>query len=200
MAAPIIRRASPRSTTNGVADIAALIRYAFDQSSGRPVILACASMGGFICQGISRDEQAVRYLKGMALLGGPPDPESAEMASGKAQAAHLFRAWRQRQRLQVRESGSGLSQVEGRAVPDPVHAVCDGQPRHAHPDGRLEKGPEFSADWPLKCWLLTKVLNQNLSFAYQFMQDMSKNSFPNRRRPRFCCSEPNGEEIFADDA
>lgn len=60
---------------NGVADIAALIRYAFDQSPGRPVILACASMGGFICQGISRDEQAVRYLKGMALLGGPPDPE-----------------------------------------------------------------------------------------------------------------------------
>ncbi len=59
----------------GVADIAALIRYAFDRSSGRPVILACASMGGFICQGISRDEQAVRYLKGMAQLGGPPHPE-----------------------------------------------------------------------------------------------------------------------------
>jgi hypothetical protein len=58
---------------NGVADIAALIRYASDQSSGRPVILACASMGGFICQGISRDKQTVRYLKGMVLLGGPPD-------------------------------------------------------------------------------------------------------------------------------
>jgi pimeloyl-ACP methyl ester carboxylesterase len=59
---------------SGVADIAALIRYASDQSSGRPVILACASMGGFICQGVSRDKQTVRYLKGMVLLGGPPDP------------------------------------------------------------------------------------------------------------------------------
>ncbi|WP_425374214.1 alpha/beta hydrolase [Neorhizobium lilium] len=61
----------------GVADIAALIRYAFEQSSGRPVILACASMGGFICQGISRDAEAVRYMKGMAILGGPPDPQLA---------------------------------------------------------------------------------------------------------------------------
>ncbi len=58
----------------GVADISALIRYSSQQSSGRPVILACASMGGFICQGISRDTEAVRYLKGMVLLGGPPDP------------------------------------------------------------------------------------------------------------------------------
>lgn len=57
----------------GVADIAALIRYAFDRSSRRPVILACASMGGFICQGVSRDAETVHYLKGMALLGGPPD-------------------------------------------------------------------------------------------------------------------------------
>jgi len=58
----------------GFADVAALIRYAFEQSSGRPVILACASMGGIICQHISRDKEAVRYLRGMALLGGPPDP------------------------------------------------------------------------------------------------------------------------------
>jgi dienelactone hydrolase len=57
----------------GVADIAALTRYAFDQSAGRPVVLACASMGGFICQGISRDAAAVRTLKGMVILGGPPD-------------------------------------------------------------------------------------------------------------------------------
>ncbi len=58
----------------GFADIAALIRYAFEQSSGRPVILACASMGGIICQHISRDKEAVRYLEGMAVLGGPTDP------------------------------------------------------------------------------------------------------------------------------
>lgn len=59
----------------GVADIAALIRYAFEQSGGRPVILACASMGGLICEGISRNAEAVRDLKGMVLLGGPPDPD-----------------------------------------------------------------------------------------------------------------------------
>ncbi len=59
----------------GVSDIAALVRYAFEQSGGRPVVLACASMGGFICQGISRDPETVRYLKGMVLLGAPPDPQ-----------------------------------------------------------------------------------------------------------------------------
>jgi pimeloyl-ACP methyl ester carboxylesterase len=58
----------------GAADIAALIRYAFEQSSGRPVILACASMGSIICQHISRSAETVRYMKGMAILGGPPDP------------------------------------------------------------------------------------------------------------------------------
>lgn len=74
----------------GVADIAALIRYASDQSSGRPVILACASMGGFICQGISRDKQAVGYLKGMALLGGPPDPELPKSALAKRRLPIYF--------------------------------------------------------------------------------------------------------------
>ena len=59
----------------GVADVAALIRLAFEQSGGRPLVLACASMGGFICQGISRDAKTVRFLKGMVLLGAPPDPQ-----------------------------------------------------------------------------------------------------------------------------
>ncbi|WP_037088532.1 dienelactone hydrolase family protein [Rhizobium sp. CF080] len=74
----------------GVADIAALIRYASDQSSGRPVIVACASMGGFICQGISRDAQAVRYLRGVALLGGPPDPELPKSALAKRKLPIYF--------------------------------------------------------------------------------------------------------------
>ncbi len=74
----------------GVADIAALIRQAFEQSSGRPVILACASMGGFICQGISRDAEAVRYLKGMALLGGPPDPQFATTPLAKLKLPLYF--------------------------------------------------------------------------------------------------------------
>ncbi|MFD1744331.1 alpha/beta hydrolase [Rhizobium helianthi] len=58
----------------GASDVAALIRYVFELSSGRPVILACASMGNFICQNISRDKEAVRYLKGFAIMGGPADP------------------------------------------------------------------------------------------------------------------------------
>jgi dienelactone hydrolase len=57
----------------GAADVGALTRYAFEQSGGRPVILACASMGGIICQNIVRDRDTVRYLGGMVLLGGPPD-------------------------------------------------------------------------------------------------------------------------------
>ncbi|MBW9087476.1 alpha/beta fold hydrolase [Rhizobium wenxiniae] len=57
----------------GAADVGALLRHAFEQSSGRPVILACASMGGIVCQNIVRDREAVRYLGGMVLLGGPPD-------------------------------------------------------------------------------------------------------------------------------
>jgi predicted esterase len=59
---------------NGAADIAALIRHVFELSRGHPVILACASMGGFICQSVSRDKEAVRYLKGLVFMGGPPDP------------------------------------------------------------------------------------------------------------------------------
>jgi len=70
---------------NGAADIAALIRYASEQSGGRPVILACASMGGLICEGISHDSEAVRDLRGMVLLGAPPDSglPSSPMAKRK---------------------------------------------------------------------------------------------------------------------
>jgi dienelactone hydrolase len=57
----------------GAADVGALIRYASEQSGGRPVILACASMGGIICQHLARDRQAAGDLGGMVLLGGPPD-------------------------------------------------------------------------------------------------------------------------------
>ncbi|MGE6743181.1 alpha/beta hydrolase [Allorhizobium pseudoryzae] len=68
--APSIKSFDP----NGAADVAALIRHVFELSKGRPVILACASMGGFICQSVSRDKEAVRYLKGLVMMGGPPDP------------------------------------------------------------------------------------------------------------------------------
>lgn len=68
--APSIKAFDP----NGAADIAALIRHVFELSRGRPVILACASMGNFICQSVSRDKEAVRYLKGLVVMGGPTDP------------------------------------------------------------------------------------------------------------------------------
>lgn len=68
----------------GVADIAALIAHASAQSGGRPVVLACASMGSFICWGISRDPEAVSKLSGMAVLGGAPDPALPKSAAAKA--------------------------------------------------------------------------------------------------------------------
>jgi pimeloyl-ACP methyl ester carboxylesterase len=75
---------------NGVADIAALIRYSFQQSSGRPVILACASMGSIICQGVSRDKAVVGNLKGMAVLGGAPDADLPGTALAKMKLPIYF--------------------------------------------------------------------------------------------------------------
>lgn len=74
----------------GVADIAALIGYASAQSGGKPVVLACASMGSFICWGISRDAQTVAKLSGMAILGGAPDPALPKSAAAKAKLPIWF--------------------------------------------------------------------------------------------------------------
>lgn len=74
----------------GVAEIAALIQFASVQSAGRPVVLACASMGSFICWGISRDAKAVGELSGMAILGGAPDPELPKSAAAKAKLPIWF--------------------------------------------------------------------------------------------------------------
>ncbi|MEC9463853.1 MAG: alpha/beta fold hydrolase [Pseudomonadota bacterium] len=74
----------------GVADIAALIAHASAQSGGRPVVLACASMGSFICWGISRDAEAVSNLAGMAILGGAPDPALPKSAAAKARLPIWF--------------------------------------------------------------------------------------------------------------
>ena len=57
----------------GTADIAGLIAYASQRSPGKPIVLACASMGSFLCWGISHDEKAVNALNGMVILGGPTD-------------------------------------------------------------------------------------------------------------------------------
>jgi dienelactone hydrolase len=74
----------------GVAEIAALIDHASTQSGGRPVVLACASMGSFICWGISRDAKAVAELSGMAILGGAPDPDLPKSAAAKAKLPIWF--------------------------------------------------------------------------------------------------------------
>ncbi|MGG6897070.1 MULTISPECIES: alpha/beta fold hydrolase [Rhizobium] len=66
--------------SNGVADVAALIRYSYEQSGGKPVILTCASMGSFVCWGITRDAESVKRLKGMAILSGVTDPDFTKSA------------------------------------------------------------------------------------------------------------------------
>ncbi|EKJ97060.1 hypothetical protein C241_01969 [Bradyrhizobium lupini HPC(L)] len=75
---------------NGVADIAALIADAARKSGGKPVVLTCASMGSFICYGISRDKAAVDNLKGMAILGGAVDPDFPKSAFAKAKKPVWF--------------------------------------------------------------------------------------------------------------
>ncbi|MDE1996470.1 MAG: alpha/beta hydrolase [Rhizobiaceae bacterium] len=74
----------------GVADIAALIRYSYEQSGGKPVILTCASMGSFICWGITRDAESVKRLKGMAILSGVTDPTFVKSAFYKAKLPIWF--------------------------------------------------------------------------------------------------------------
>jgi pimeloyl-ACP methyl ester carboxylesterase len=59
---------------NGVADVAGLIRYLHQKSGGKPVILACASMGSIICDGIARDPKSVEILSGMILMSAVYDP------------------------------------------------------------------------------------------------------------------------------
>ncbi|MBF2716073.1 alpha/beta hydrolase [Agrobacterium vitis] len=68
---------------SGVTQIAALIDYASAHSGGRPVVLSCASMGSFICWGLTRDERIVAKLSGMAILGGASDPDFTASAAFK---------------------------------------------------------------------------------------------------------------------
>jgi predicted esterase len=67
--------------TDGAADIAGLIDVAARKSPGRPIILACASMGSFLCWGVTRNQAAVRALGGMMIMGGATDPDFAKSAA-----------------------------------------------------------------------------------------------------------------------
>jgi hypothetical protein len=59
----------------GLTDVARLIAYMRKSSGGRPVILACASMGSIMCHGIARDPKSVAMLSGMVLMAGVYDPD-----------------------------------------------------------------------------------------------------------------------------
>jgi hypothetical protein len=74
----------------GVADIAALIRFAAERSGGRPVVLSCASMGSFICWGIARDKTAATALAGIMVMGGVADPDFQKSAAYKARLPVYF--------------------------------------------------------------------------------------------------------------
>ena len=84
--APTIRRFD----TDGVRQVAELIAATKAASGGGPVILSCASMGSFLCWGITRDTEAVANLKGMLVMGGAPDPEFVESAFYKAKRPLWF--------------------------------------------------------------------------------------------------------------
>ncbi|WP_442981131.1 alpha/beta hydrolase [Rhizobium sp. SL42] len=68
---------------DGVSTVAALIDHAYVASGGRPVVLACASMGSFICWGITRDPKAAAQLSGMAILGGATDANFTKSIAAK---------------------------------------------------------------------------------------------------------------------
>jgi len=74
----------------GAARISGLILRAKALSPDRPVILACASMGSFICARVVRDATAVRSLSGMVLMGGAADGDYAKTPAFKAKLPVFF--------------------------------------------------------------------------------------------------------------
>lgn len=74
----------------GAAPVAGLIAQARRNAPGTPVVLACASMGSFICWQIARDPQAVKDLAGMVVMGGAADPDYGASAAFKAKLPVYF--------------------------------------------------------------------------------------------------------------
>ncbi|MCD7110331.1 alpha/beta fold hydrolase [Rhizobium sp. DKSPLA3] len=67
--------------TDGAADIAGLIDALARRSPGKPVILSCASMGSFLCWGVTRNATAVGQLSGIMIMGGATDPDFGKSAA-----------------------------------------------------------------------------------------------------------------------
>jgi pimeloyl-ACP methyl ester carboxylesterase len=74
----------------GAARISGLILNAKALSPGSPVILACASMGSFICARVVRDPAAVKSLSGMVLMGGAADGDYGRTPAFKAKLPVFF--------------------------------------------------------------------------------------------------------------
>ncbi len=74
----------------GAARVSGLILRAKALSPDRPVILACASMGSFICARVARDATAVKSLSGMVLMGGAADGDYAGTPAFKAKLPVFF--------------------------------------------------------------------------------------------------------------
>lgn len=80
----------PSFDEKGVARVAGLIQRAKGFSPDGPVVLACASMGSFVCAGIARDPAAVANLSGMVLMGGAADGGYASTPAFKARLPVVF--------------------------------------------------------------------------------------------------------------
>ena len=70
---------------DGAADIAALIGHAAAAAPNAPIVLACGSMGSYVCWKLTENKAIAPHLAGMIILGGPSDPDfmgSAAYAAG----------------------------------------------------------------------------------------------------------------------
>lgn len=74
----------------GVEQLKDLIAQVAQASGGNPVILACASMGSFLCYGASRDQDLVANLRSMVIMGGAVDPSFPNSALVKARKPVYF--------------------------------------------------------------------------------------------------------------
>lgn len=74
----------------GVELLKGLIAHSRQSSGNQPVILACASMGSFLCYGASRDAELVSNLSSIVIMGGAVDPEFPKSAYIKAKKPVFF--------------------------------------------------------------------------------------------------------------
>lgn len=74
----------------GVQQLKELVSYSRQTSGGQPVVLACASMGSFLCYGASRDAELAADLTSMVIIGGAVDPDFPKSAFIKAKKPVFF--------------------------------------------------------------------------------------------------------------